>query len=171
MSSAQARSAITLTVLAVLLVAGAAWGLSAVTAPFSDSDEASSSACVETDVARGSTLSSAQVLVSVLNAGDRSGLAGRTLQGLVDAGFARGSGQDAPGDADVARAQIWTDDPTNPAVRLVRTHLGADTEVVRRDAPVDGVVVVVGDDFDELLPGKQQVKVRGDATVCVPPDA
>ncbi len=161
------RSALTLTALGLLLVAAVVWGWSAVTAPLPDSGP--QAPCTPTPVAKGEPIRSDQVLVSVLNAGTREGLAGRTMQLLVDAGFAEGESGNAPPGTRVAAAQVWATQPRNPAVQLVASRLGPDTEVVKREATAPGVVVVVGDDFTELAKGQRKVVARSDTEICSPP--
>lgn len=164
--SPRARSALTLSVLAVLLLGGLAWGWWALTAPLEGlgSDEV----CVETEVAAGTKIYPDQVLVSVLNAGSRAGLAGRTMQDFIDDGFGEGVRANAPRRADVKRAQIWTSTPRHPAVRLVRSRLG-DVKVVDRETSAPGVVVVVGDRFDGLKPGRKTTTGISDVVLCSPP--
>ena len=165
---ARLRSLLTLGVLTVLLLLGALWGWSAATKPFPGAVD--SPTCVDTDISAGSRLFPDQVVVSVLNASGREGLAGRTSQLFTDGGYVAGDTGNAPRGTDVAFAQIWADTAADPAVRLVRSRLGPRAEVVRRDASAPGVTVVVGDGFEELARGKESVKVRRDATVCSPPE-
>lgn len=165
--SAPLRSTTTLLVLVGLLVVGVAWGWSAVTAPFPG--RPSAPVCSQVTVAKGEKLYPGQVTVSVLNAGTREGLASRTMQDLLDGGFAEGSLANAPDKTKVGLAEIWTDDPDNPAVRLVRTALGRGVDVVRRDPVAPGVNVVVGDDFGKVRNGRRFVRASKDSRVCSPP--
>jgi hypothetical protein len=165
----QARTAVTLLVLCVLLVVGGAWGWSAATKPFPEKAEAP--VCVDRTIAAGERVYPEQVTVSVLNAGTREGLAGRTMQLLEDDGFAPGHLDNAPPGTDVAQAEIWTSDPSSPAVALVASRLGRGTEVVRRDSSAPGVVVVVGDDFTDLSKGRKSVVAEEDTQICIPPVA
>jgi hypothetical protein len=165
--SAGARSAITLVVLVVLLVAGAAWGFSKAFAPFPG--KVDSPLCVAQKVAAGTRVFPADVTVSVYNAGTRDGLAGRVMQELTDAGFRQGVDGNAQRGAKVASAQIWTRDPKNPAVVLVAGRLGPHAKVVRRAAPGPGVNVFVGDGFKKVVKGKRAVIATQDTTICSPP--
>ena len=83
-----ARSAVTIVVLGTILAIGAVWGWRAMTEPFPG--KADASACVTQAVQRGEKVYPDQVVVSVLNAGSREGLAGRTMGLLVDEGFREG---------------------------------------------------------------------------------
>lgn len=164
---ARLRSAMTLLVLLGLLLVGVVWGWSAVTEPFPESAEVA--ICTETTVPAGTKVYPDQVTVSVANAGSREGLAGRTMQLLVDGGFGRGQTGNAPGGTEVAFAEIWTDDPQNPAVRLLKGKLGGRATVVRRDTTLVGVTVIVGDDFMRLREGGAWTRSREDSRICSPP--
>ena len=161
------RSATTIMVLCGLLLVGALWGWSEVTKPFPG--KADPAVCVDTDIAAGEKVYPNQVVVTVLNAGEREGLAGRTMGLLKDQGFVAGDSGNAPNRARVAVAQIWSKDPQSPAVRLVRSWLGNGTRVVKKHAPGDGVVVIVGDGFQDLARGRAKVKAKQDSTICSPP--
>ncbi len=164
-----ARTAATVTVLVVVLLVGASWGWSALTQPFPGKVDVPT--CVDRTVAAGEKLYPDEVVVSVLNAGTREGLAGRTMQLLTDEGFGQGDSGNAPKGTDVAVAEIWADDPGSPAAALVASRFGSRVQVVRRDTSTigAGVVVVVGDGFDKLHKGKSQVTADTDAQVCGPP--
>ncbi len=160
------RTVATLAVLGVLLLVGVAWGLSAVSEPFPET--ADPPICVDSPVSEGDVLRPGGVTVSVLNAGERSGLASTTLDDLVDREFAKGQLNNAS-DEDVRSAQIWSADGSTAAVRLVRSYLGGKVEVVEREGPAAGITVVVGDQFPGVKKGRGQVKVDADGTVCSPP--
>jgi len=161
------KSALTLAVLAVLLVLGVGWGVAQVTEPFPG--KVDPPICVDTSVAAGDRVHPQDVTVSVLNASKREGLAGRTMSELVTAGFAEGQTRNAPDQTRVLRAEIWTTDADNPAARLVRSRFGR-AEVVEKDDPgAAGIVVVVGDDFEETVEGRASIKADTDVVICGPP--
>lgn len=164
---ARLRSLITLAVLAVLLLVGVAWGWAAVTAPFPKAAEVP--VCSPTDVPAGTKVYPDEVTVSVANAGTREGLAGRTMSLFTDGGFGRGGITNAPEGTNVPFAEIWTDDPRNPAVVLVRSKLGKRAKVVRRESGLPGVNVIVGDEFMELARGRKWAQSPQDSEICSPP--
>jgi len=176
--SRRLRSSITLVVMAVVILAGGTWAWAALTDPFPEgglfgggTTPVEDELCLQRELGPGDTLRTGQVTVSVLNAGSTAGAAAGTLNELVEAGFGEGMQGNAPEDADVDFVQIWTDDPTNPAVRLVRSWLGEDTLVVERDLETPGIFVVVGDRFGDLVEGRQEVQVQRDVEVCGPATA
>ncbi|MBA2955348.1 LytR family transcriptional regulator [Nocardioides sp. MAH-18] len=158
------RTTITLVVLAVLVALAAVWGWNAAT----DSLPAKVDrpVCVDTEVEAGDRLYPQQVTVSVYNASDRSGLAGRTMRDLEDAGFAEGRTGDAAR-TKVGEVAIWSTEPAGPAVRLVASYLG-DVDIERREGLGPGVTVVVGKDFGRPGEGERYVEVAEAATVCGP---
>lgn len=162
------KSLATLVGLAALLVVAAIWGWAALTQPFPE--RADPPVCVDHAFAEGDRVARRDVTVSVWNAGTRNGLAGLTMELLVDAGFSEGRRGNAPQRADVRRVEIWTPHPrSHPAVRLLASHLRPHARVVRRDPNAPGVLVVVGDGFRKLSKGDRQVKARRDVEVCGPP--
>jgi hypothetical protein len=162
-----AKTAITLAVMCVLLVVVGLWGWNAATEPFPGKTEPP--LCVTTSVDAGEKVFPQQVTVSVYNASDRNGLAGRTLDLFSDDGFNRGVSGNAPRTVRVAKAQIWTPDPASPDVQLVAAKLGRGVEVVRREGIGVGVTVVVGDDFEKLSRGKKSVVAEDESDICSPP--
>ncbi len=160
------RSLVTLGALGLVLVVAGLWGWSAISEPFPE--DSRPPVCVDREFAKGDQVKRRDVTVSVWNGGKRVGLAGLTMDLLVESGFHEGSEGNTPGKRRVERVEIWTEDPDNPAVRLVASHLGK-VDVVERPEPAPGVLVVVGDGFDDLRPGRESVTARDDATVCGPP--
>jgi hypothetical protein len=156
------KSALTLSVLGVLVVIAAVWGWAAFTEPFPE--EEAVPICEDVTVPAGTEVRRDQVVVSVYNGSKRSGLAGSTSAQLVERGFVSGEVGDSPLPA--ATTQIWSSDPANPAVQLVQQQF-KQAKVVTGDAIGPGVVVVVGEKFTSLR--KKQVEsvlVEADATFC-----
>jgi hypothetical protein len=165
--SAGARSATTLVVLLVLLLAGAAWGVKAAFAPLPG--KVDSPLCVARTVSAGTRVFPADVTVSVYNAGTREGLAGRVMQELTDGGFKPGIDANAAPGTKVRTAEVWAPEPTSPAVRLVVSRLGTHAQVVRKKGPGPGVNVLVGDAFRHVVKGPRAVVAHHRATICSPP--
>jgi len=163
------KTALTLSTLAVLVLLGVTWGWAAMTTPFPHRTAAP--LCSQTTVHSGDRVAPPQVTVSVFNASQRTGLAGATLAGFQAQGFGAGNVGNAPKGTHVAYAQVWTQDPTNPAVRLVKSRLGPKAHVVRKTHHGPGVVVMVGVGFNNVLRGLPSVKVTKTATICTPPTA
>jgi hypothetical protein len=156
------KSALTLVVLALLVVVAAVWGWAALTEPFPE--EAPVAICEDATVSAGSEVRRDQIVVSVFNGSGRSGLAGATSAQLTERGFVAGDVGDAPQPA--ATTQIWAADPTNPAVELVRQQFKK-AKVVTGDALGVGVVVVVGEKFKALRAKQvESVVAEADATFC-----
>jgi len=164
---AGARSAATIGVLCLLLVVGAAWGWSALTAPFPG--KADAPVCESRSIQKGEKVFPSQVVVSVYNAGERAGLAGRTMSLFTDRGFHPGESGNAPRNAKVKVVQVWTTDPKNPAVQLVVSQLRPAHTVVRHRALGAGITVVVGDRFPGLGKKKPFVRAAGATQICAPP--
>ena len=156
------RSALTLAGLALLVVVATLWGWAAFTEPFPEDEPVP--VCENAAITAGSEVRRDQVVVSVFNGSGRSGLAGSTSAQLAERGFVAGDVADSPQPA--ATTQIWSSDPTNPAVQLVQQQFRG-AEVVPGDPIGVGVVVVVGEKFTALR--KKQVEsvvAEADATIC-----
>ena len=156
------RSALTLAVLALLVVVASLWGWAAFTKPFPKDEPVP--ICESATIPAGSEVRRDQVVVSVFNGSGRSGLAGSTSAQLAERGFVAGDVADSPQPA--ATTQIWSSDPTNPAVKLVQKQFKG-AEVVPGNPIGVGVVVVVGEKFTALR--KKQVEsvvAEADATIC-----
>ncbi|CUR62077.1 conserved exported hypothetical protein [metagenome] len=156
------RSALTLAVLALLVVVASLWGWAAFTEPFPEDEPVP--VCENATISAGSEVRRDQVVVSVFNGSGRSGLAGSTSAQLAERGFVAGDVADSPQPA--ATTQIWSSDPTNPAVQLVQQQFKG-AEVVPGNPIGVGVVVVVGEKFTALR--KKQVEsvvAEADATIC-----
>jgi len=167
------RSAITLGVLCLMLLLGLVWGVNALTKPLPGltTTPEPTGPCSEVEVAKGEKVYRDQVTVSVFNASTREGLAGDTLERLVARGFGAGDTGNAPTGTRVAIAQIWTDDPENPAVRLVASQFGGEVKVVRHSPLGAGVTVVVGNDLGDLRKGHPYAMAQSNTTVCSPNDS
>lgn len=157
-----AKSGLTLAMLVLLVLVGAVWGWAALTKPLPKKEPVA--ICAETDVAAGAEVRRDQVVISVFNGSKRSGLAGSTMAALTERGFVEGDIGDSPVSADTT--QIWSSDPSNPAVQLVQRQF-KQAKVVAGDPIGDGIVVVVGAKFTSLK--KKQVEsvvAEADTTYC-----
>jgi hypothetical protein len=161
------KSALTLAVLVLLLVVGVTWGLGQVSEPFPG--KADPPICLDTSFPAGERIYPQDVTVSVLNASKREGLAGRTMAELTSDGFDEGQTLNAPDKTRVARVEVWTTDADNPAVLLVRSRLGQAEVLEKADPGAAGIVVVVGDDFEETFEGRRSIITDNDIVVCGPP--
>ena len=162
------RSTLTLLVLGGLLASATLWGWRAATKPVPGLSEVE--ACVDTDLAAGTELFPDQVAVSVFNAGQRNGLATKTMNKLISRGFVGVDTGNAPEGTAVAGVQIYGR-ATSPAVQLVQAQF-RDAQVTVGPALGLGVVVVVGDDFKSLLSAKRaptSLLVAEASTICSPP--
>lgn len=160
------KSALTLGVLALLLILGVSWGFAQITEPFPG--KVDPPICVDTSFPAGERIYPQDVTVSVLNASKREGLAGRTMAELVADGFHEGQTRNAPDKTPVTRVEIWTTDKDNPAVLLVRSRLGQAEVLEKPDPGAAGIVVVVGDDFEETFEGRPSIVTDVDIVVCGP---
>ena len=159
------RTAVTLGVLALLLLLGVTRGLEAVSKPFPEGQEPP--ICVETDLSDGDILRVGGITVSVINAGKKAGLARKTLDKLEDQGFAGGEVSNLP-DAKVRTAEIRVAGGKTPAARLLRTYVGGKVKIVDEQSSSAGVTLVVGDRFSGVRKGRQGIRITEDATVCGP---
>lgn len=161
-------TAATLVVLLLVLAGMAVFGVRAATAPLPDSGGADAG-CSDAEKQVTEFVRRGDVQVSVYNAGSRSGLAGTSLQKLEDAGFRGGNAGNAPEDATVQRAIVWTTEAQDPAAQLVAAALGPRTRV--RLVPEDlgpGVDVLVGDRFDRVDPqAPRRLKLDQPVERCV----
>jgi hypothetical protein len=105
----------------------------------------------------------------VFNASDRVGLAERTMSEFEDQGFGPGNVGNAPKGTVVKFAQVWSENPRDPAVRLVVSRLGRLAHVIKKTHSGPGIIVVVGTTFQKLVPGLSSVKVTEPTTICSPP--
>jgi len=165
------RTAITMTVLVVLLLAAAVWGWTRLTAPVPAPElgTASSGVCTPRDYEAGATLTAADVVVNVYNASGRSGLAQQTMTALTGRGFTAGNTGNAPEGAEVARVEIRTNNISSTAVGILRANLG-DPVVVTLDEDVDAVTLYVGPGWDDLKGEEGSRTVPVAETICGPND-
>ena len=165
---ARSRSAATLGVLALIVVIAVLWALHKVTSPFPEK-AAPAPICEDTTVSAGQTVQTGQVLVNVLNAGGKAGLAQSVLASLGQFGFAPGKLGNAADDVHHGiAAQVWSSHPHGAAARLVASYLGPDVTVKRHASDYLGITVVVGDSFQQVHRGMASIKAAGDTTVCEP---
>lgn len=172
MTGRRVTTAVTMTVLFVVLVAMAVLGFSKLTAPLPETGSASGSDCTGAEKEVQTFLKRKEVQVSVFNAGSKKGQASRALEKIEEAGFRAGNAGNAPGSADVRRALVWTTEENDPAAQLVAKALGKRTQVeVTRTDLGPGVDVLVGNRFQGLDPdAPKRVKLDQPVQTCVQVD-
>lgn len=165
-------SAVTLLALIGLLLLGAVWGWRSLFAPLPEAPRGVAEpgpTCTTELVEVGERLRAGQVRVSVFNAGTRSGLAGQTLDALVERGFLPGDVGNAPEDVRVRKVQVWSTVEDDPEARLVARQFGKNVKVRFSDEDLGpGVDVVVGDRFRRLVRAPRALRVHEPQEVCVP---
>lgn len=157
----------TLAVLAVVFLAGITWAWGRVTEPFPEKEPAAP--CTDTLIRAGEDVAPPQVLVTVLNAGGANGLANKTMDKLVAAGFGEGRTGNAPPNSGALAAQVWAQDPGDPAAILLASYLGNDVEIVDQASEYPGITIVVGKRFKGVSGGRETVTAQADSSVCTPP--
>ena len=156
------RTTLTLAVLLAVLVGAMIWGYRQVTKPFPQVVDPPICEVVEIDA--GTKVRPREVVVNVLNAGTRSGLAARTMGLLTEEGFVEGVSGNASRETKVPESVTWTSDRTDPAARLVRSYFRG--RIIERPNLDPGITVVVGNRFDSLENGRRTVAARVDTETC-----
>jgi hypothetical protein len=150
----------------VLFAAGLFVGFKLLTASADTFDEAPT--CEDRTVAEGEKLTSNLVTVNVYNASQRAGLANRVGINLQRRGFLAGTVANSTSEVKPGSVAILTDDRDDPRVELVAQQFG-DVEFAEPDinAP-DGVTVIVGDDYKDLVEAPRDIESDRTITACVP---
>ncbi|MGI9085016.1 MAG: LytR C-terminal domain-containing protein [Aeromicrobium sp.] len=124
--------------------------------------------CENRTVAEGEKLTSNLVTVNVYNASQRSGLANRVSINLQRRGFQSGTVANSTSEIKPDAIAVLTDDRDDPRVKLVAQQF-KDVEYSEPDIDVtEGVTVIVGDDYKDLVKAPQEVESDRSITVCVP---
>ena len=161
---------VTFLVLFGILALGVFFGWRALSSPVAgvtDDATADTPTCREGVVA-GDVVRTADVTVSVFNAGTRSGLADQTLAELTARGFLPGEVGNAPGDVgDVAFVRVLAPSRVDPAAQLVAKQFGPRTVVVPTTEDLGrGVDIVVGDKFAGLVKAPRKLKAQTAGSGC-----
>lgn len=168
MSRRKVTTAVTLSVLLVVLVAMAVVGFKALTAPLPEAGSGGEECSpVEKDVKK--WIARGEVQVSVFNASNRSGLAGSTLDRFERTGFKAGNAGNAPEDVRVPRALVWTSEPDDPAALLVARTLGRRVQVEVTETDLGpGVDVLVGNRFRGLAErAPKRIRLPAPVETCI----
>jgi LytR cell envelope-related transcriptional attenuator len=149
-SGRKITTAITLVVLLLVLGGMAVYGYKSALAPLPEGGSTPEE-CSEAEKEVSKFLRRNEVQVSVFNAGNREGLAGKTLEKLEVAGFRAGNSGNAPGSAQVRRAVVWTTAPNDSSAKLVALAFGRRTRVEVTETDLGpGIDVLVGNRFKGL---------------------
>jgi hypothetical protein len=163
-------------VLLGVLLGAAYYGWNTIVNPDDDnkadkSDDAKQTTCKhQTVIKKGQQIQSNQVTVNVYNAGNRSGLAGETLNLLVAKGFKRGVADNAPEDITTwgNASVVLAGGAGEPTSRLVHNQFLGLVKYVDGPELARGVDVIVGDNFRGVKPDSQTfVRVNRKVETCV----
>ena len=174
MARRQVTTAVTMLALCGILVIGAVLGWKSLSADLPGTGGSSaepSPSCATQTVHVGQRIRSSDVQVSVFNGGTRSGLAEKTLKALARRGFTKGVIGNAPSDARVRRAQVWSTEQHDASARLVARQFGKKVKVRFSDTDLGpGVDVIVGDGYRKLAKAKRSIRAHNSQQVCAPTD-
>ena len=124
--------------------------------------------CEDRTVAEGEELTSNLVTVNVFNASQRAGLANRVSINLQRRGFLGGTVANSTSEVKPDGVAVLTDDRDDPRVELVAAQF-EDVEYAEPDIrAADGVTVVIGDGYKDLVDAEREVESDREITVCVP---
>jgi hypothetical protein len=162
----QTHRSATVVVSIILFVVGLFVGFKLLTASADTFDAAPT--CENRTVAEGEKLTSNLVTVNVYNASQRAGLANRVGINLQRRGFLAGTVANSTSEVKPDAVAILTDDREDPRVKLVAQQFD-DVEFSEPDIKIaDGVTVIVGDAFKELVEAPRDIETDRAITVCVP---
>ena len=155
-----------------ILVVGAVWGWRSLFAEVPGGGLTIAEpgpSCSTEQVKAGGKIRAKQIRVSVFNGGTRTGLAGDTLDALMERGFIGGDLGNAPSDVKVRRVQVWSTVENDPTARLVALQFGKDVKVRFSDEDLGaGVDVIVGNGFKRLIKAPRSLEVKRPQEYCVP---
>jgi hypothetical protein len=124
--------------------------------------------CEDRTVAEGEQLPSNMVMVNVYNASQRAGLANRVSINLQRRGFQAGTVANSTSEIKPDSVAILTDDREDPRVKLVAEQFD-EPEFHEPDIDVtEGVTVIVGDAYEDLVDAPREIESDRSITVCVP---
>ena len=150
----------------VLFVVGLVVGFKLLTASADTFDAAPT--CESRTIAEGEKLTSDLVTVNVYNASQRAGLANRVGINLQRRGFLAGTVANSTSEVQPDAVAILTDDRDDPRVKLVAQQF-EDVEFSEPDIKIaDGVTVIVGDAYEELVKAPRDIETDREISVCVP---
>ena len=150
----------------ILFVVGLFVGFKLLTASADTFDAAPT--CENRTIAEGEKLTSNLVTVNVYNASQRAGLANRVGINLQRRGFLAGTVANSTSEVKPEGVAILTDDRDDPRVKLVAQHFN-DVEFSEPDIKIaEGVTVIVGDAYKDLVDASREIESDRAITVCVP---
>lgn len=156
----------TIFVSVILFGVGLFVGFKLLTASADTFDEAPT--CENRTVAEGEKLTSNLVTVNVYNASQRAGLANRVGINLQRRGFLAGTVANSASEVKPRGVAILTDDRDDPRVKLVAKQFDGVKYVEPDINAPEGVTVIVGDDYKDLVKAPRDIKSDRSITVCVP---
>ncbi len=170
------RTPITMVVLLGVLLGAAFYGWQTIISPGGDAKVSAPTptgpTCQKkTLIKKGQRIAARDVIVNVYNAGQRAGLAGETLDELVNKGFKRGVAANAPSSLAVGPnvTVILPGGQGAPQTRLVHNQFIGKVLYLKSAALTQGVDVVVGESFRGVdHAARTFVRVNHPVTTCSP---